>query len=134
MMYVNMIFSAAFMGFAIFSSGFFTALNDGVISAAISFMRTPVFQVAAVIVLPIIFDVEGIWYSIVVAGFMASIVSAIFLIIMKKEISLHLTQTASHFALKMRCFRFYFRIFDFLLDNASAMCYNIIRQFIVKYF
>ncbi len=77
--------SFAFMGFAIFSSGFFTALNDGVISAAISFLRTLVFQVAAIIVLPIIFDVEGIWYSIVVAEFMASVVSAIFLIIKRKK-------------------------------------------------
>ncbi len=72
--------SFCFMGFAIFSSGFFTALNDGLTSALISFLRTLVFQVAAVIVLPLLFGIDGVWYSIVVAELMAVVFSAVFLI------------------------------------------------------
>ncbi|MBQ9938730.1 MAG: MATE family efflux transporter [Oscillospiraceae bacterium] len=69
-----------FMGFAIFGSGFFTALNDGFTSAVISFLRTVVFQVAAVLLLPLVWDIDGVWVSIVVAEFMAFLLSAIFLI------------------------------------------------------
>lgn len=72
--------SFLFMGYAIFGSGFFTALNDGAISAIISFLRTLVFQVLAVLLLPLIFDIDGIWYSIIVAEFMAVVFSGIFLI------------------------------------------------------
>ena len=76
------IFALSFplMGFAIFGSGFFTALNDGVTSAAISFLRTVVFQVAAVLILPLIWEINGVWLSIIVAEFMAVLFSAIFLI------------------------------------------------------
>ena len=74
-----------FMGFAIFASGFFTALNDGITSAIISFLRTMVFEVFAVILLPLIFDINGIWYSVVVAEFMAFLLSIIFLIAKKKR-------------------------------------------------
>lgn len=77
--------SFAFMGFAIFASGFFTALNDGITSAIISFLRTLVFQVAAIIILPIFFDIDGVWFSIVVAEFMAVIVSVIFLILKRNK-------------------------------------------------
>ena len=71
--------SFLFMGFAIFASGFFTALSDGVTSALISFLRTLVFQVAAVAVLPLIWGIRGIWLSIVVAEAMAVLLSAVFL-------------------------------------------------------
>lgn len=76
------VFSLSFllMGYAIFSSGFFTALNDGLTSAVISFLRTLVFQTAAVIVLPGLWGIDGVWISIVVAELMAVILSAIFLI------------------------------------------------------
>lgn len=77
--------SFIFMGFAIFASSFFTALNDGLTSALISFLRTLVFQVAAVILLPLIFGIDGVWYSIVVAEIMAVIFSAIFLVIKRKK-------------------------------------------------
>lgn len=77
--------SFMFMGYAIFSSGFFTALNDGVTSAIISFLRTLVFQVAAVLILPLILGIDGIWYSIVVAEFMAVAFSAMFLVIKRKK-------------------------------------------------
>ena len=71
--------SFIFMGFAIYGSSFFTALNDGLASAAISFLRTLVFQVAAVLLLPTIWDIDGIWMSIVVAEFMAVVLTAAFL-------------------------------------------------------
>lgn len=71
--------SFAFMGFAIFTSGFFTALNDGLTSALISFLRTLVFQCAAVALLPRIWGLDGIWISIVVAEFMAMLLGMIFL-------------------------------------------------------
>ena len=69
-----------FMGFAIYGSGFFTALNDGITSAVISFLRTLVFQTAAVILLPKFLGIDGVWISIVVAEVMAVVFSAIFLI------------------------------------------------------
>lgn len=69
-----------FMGFGIFSSGFFTALNDGLTSALISFLRTLVFQTASVLILPLFFDIDGVWLSIVVAEFLAAILGAAFLV------------------------------------------------------
>lgn len=81
------IFSFAFLfaGFSIFGSSFFTALNNGLISAAISFLRTLVFQIAAVLTLPLIFDIDGIWYSIVVAEVVSVIVTAIFIFAKRKK-------------------------------------------------
>lgn len=77
--------SFAFMGFAIFASGFFTALNDGVTSAIISFLRTLVFQCAAVIFLPILWGINGVWISIIVAEVMAVVLSTIFLVAKQKK-------------------------------------------------
>lgn len=77
--------SFLFMGYAIFGSGFFTALNDGVTSAVISFLRTMVFQIAAVLLLPIIWGIDGIWLSIIVAEFMAVVLSGIFLVVKRKK-------------------------------------------------
>lgn len=74
-----------FMGFAIFGSGLFTALNDGLTSALISFLRTLVFEVASVLLLPLIWGINGVWFSIVVAEFMATLFSAIFLIAKRKK-------------------------------------------------
>lgn len=78
-------FSFLFTGFAIFFSGFFTALNDGVTSAIISFMRTLVFQIAAVLILPLIFELDGIWISLIVAELMAVMVSLVFVFAKKKK-------------------------------------------------
>lgn len=78
-------FSFLFSGFAVFGSSFFTALNDGLISALISFLRTLVFQVVAVLTFPLIWGLNGIWYSIVVAEMLAVAVTAAFLIIKKKK-------------------------------------------------
>lgn len=77
--------SFLFMGFAIFSSGFFTALNDGLTSALISFLRTLVFQVAAVLLLPLIWGIDGVWISIVVAEIMAVTLGTVFLILKRKK-------------------------------------------------
>ena len=78
-------FSFLFAGFAIFGSGFYTALNDGLTSALISFLRTLVFQVLAVLLLPLAFGVDGIWVSVVVAEFMAVVVTVIFMISKKNK-------------------------------------------------
>lgn len=72
--------SFLFMGFGIFASGFFTALNDGVTSAVISFFRTLVLQTAAVMILPVFMEINGVWISVVAAEFMAVILGAVFLI------------------------------------------------------
>ncbi len=72
-------FCFLFSGFAIFGSSFFTALNDGLVSAAISFLRTLVFQVAAVLLFPLVWGVDGIWLSIVAAEVLAVAVTAAFL-------------------------------------------------------
>lgn len=77
--------SFLFMGYAIYGSCFFTALSDGLTSAIISFLRTLVFQVAAVLLLPPVLDISGIWYSIIVAEFMAMALSAIFVVAKRKE-------------------------------------------------
>ena len=81
------IFSLSFLfsGIAIYGSGFFTALNNGLISALISFLRTLVFQVAAILILPIFWELDGIWISIVVAELMAALVTVLFLLGMKKK-------------------------------------------------
>lgn len=77
--------SFPFMGFAIFNSGFFTALNDGLTSALISFLRTLVFQAGAVLLLPRIWELDGIWYSVVVAEIAAGLLSSMFLITKRKK-------------------------------------------------
>ena len=67
-------------GFNIYASGFFTALNNGGISAAISFLRTLVFQSASVLILPIFLDVDGIWWAITVVEVFAFLISVTFLL------------------------------------------------------
>ncbi len=81
------IFALSFllMGFAIFFSGFFTALSDGVTSAIISFLRTLVFQAGAVLILPLFWEIDGVWISIVTAELMAVIFGVIFLIAKRKK-------------------------------------------------
>lgn len=81
------IFSISFLfaGIAIFGSSFFTALNDGLTSALISFLRTLVFQVAAVLILPIFFEINGVWFSIASAELVAAAVTIAFIFIKKKK-------------------------------------------------
>lgn len=72
-------FSFLFAGIAIYGSAFFTALNNGLISALISFLRTLVLQVVAVLILPVIWGVDGIWISIVAAELLAAVITVILL-------------------------------------------------------
>ncbi len=74
-----------FIGFAIFGSGFFTALNDGVTSAGISFSPPLVFELGAILLLPLLFGVNGLWFSVVVAELMATVLSFIFMAIKRKR-------------------------------------------------
>ena len=74
-----------FMGVAMFGSGFFTALNDGVTSAIISFLRTMLFEAGTVLLLPLIFGLNGIWYAIVVAEAMAFLLTFVFLFAKRKK-------------------------------------------------
>lgn len=78
-------FSFLFSGFSIFGSSFFTALNNGIVSASISFMRTLIFQIAAVLIFPLLWKVDGIWFSIVAAEIMAVAVTVLFLKIKQKK-------------------------------------------------
>lgn len=75
----------AFMGFGIFISGFFTALGDGLTSAIVAFLRTLVFQTAAILILPELIGVDGIWISVVAAEFMSLILGTVFLVAKKKK-------------------------------------------------
>ena len=74
------IFALSFLvcGINIFASAFFTALNNGLVSAVISFLRTLLFQVAAVLLLPLVLRVDGIWLAIVVAETLALLVTVRF--------------------------------------------------------
>lgn len=76
--------SFGFMGFGIFASGFFTALNDGLTSALISFLRTLVFQSGAIMLLPMLWGIDGVWISVVVAEFMSLVLGGFFLIVKRK--------------------------------------------------
>ena len=78
-------FSYLLAGINIFGSAFFTALNNGVISAIISFLRTLVFQCATVLLLPLIFGLDGIWFSIIVSEVLSGIVTLAFVALKKKK-------------------------------------------------
>ena len=62
-------------GFNIYASSFFTALNDGLVSALISFARTLVFQVLAVLTLPLLWEADGIWAAVILAEGLAALLS-----------------------------------------------------------
>ncbi|MBO5285350.1 MAG: MATE family efflux transporter [Clostridia bacterium] len=75
------------MGINIFGSAFFTALNNGLISAVIAFVRTLVFQLIAVFTLPLIFNnpIDGIWFSVVVGEFASMLLTVLFFITKRKK-------------------------------------------------
>ena len=77
--------SFALCGYCIFSSGFFTALNDGVTSAIISFARTLVLQIVAILVLPALIGVDGIWLSVVVAELFGVFICLICFVVNRKK-------------------------------------------------
>lgn len=74
-----------FAGTNIFASSFFTALNNGLVSAVISFMRTLVFQVSTVLLLPLIWKLDGVWMSITAADILAFCVTLFFLVKLRKK-------------------------------------------------
>lgn len=74
-----------FAGFNIFSSSFFTALNNGGVSAAISFLRTFIFKLTAVLILPMILRLDGIWWATITSEVFAFAVSVAFLVAKKKK-------------------------------------------------
>ena len=78
-------FSFLFCGIAIFGSAFFTALNNGLVSAMISFLRTLVFQVAAILILPAFLGTDGIWAAIVAAEVLASLAAVAYILGMRKK-------------------------------------------------
>jgi Na+-driven multidrug efflux pump len=82
-----LIYSLSFLlcGFNIFGSSMFTALNNGLISAVISFVRTLICQTAAVMILPLFFELDGIWVSVVAAELAALVLTVIFLIVYRKR-------------------------------------------------
>ena len=67
-------------GYNIFGSSFFTALNNGAVSAVISFLRTLVFQIASLLLLPLIFGIDGIWSAVLVSELLTLILTGVFLI------------------------------------------------------
>ena len=74
-----------FIGFNLFASGFFTALNNGLVSAVVAFLRTVVFQVATVLILPEFWQIDGIWWSMVAAEFLSLMVASGCLIKFRKK-------------------------------------------------
>lgn len=72
-------------GFNVFSSAFFTALNNGIISASISFLRTLLFQMAAILILPAILGIDGVWMAISAAELLALAVSILFFVTQRKR-------------------------------------------------
>ncbi len=72
-------FSFFFSGFSIFGSSFFTALNNGLISAILSFSRVFLFQIPAILILPLLWNLDGIWKSVVIAEFCTTILGVIFI-------------------------------------------------------
>lgn len=80
------LYALAFLvsGFNIYGSAFFTALNNGLVSAVISFLRTLVFQMAAVLILPMLLGLNGIWLVVLVAELLALGVTLQFFIQKKK--------------------------------------------------
>lgn len=85
------IYAIAFLviGINVWGSAFFTALNNGVVSAAISFLRTLIFQVSAILILPQILGIDGVWSAVVVAEVLALLVTVMFLVKNKEKYHYH---------------------------------------------
>ncbi|MBR4863780.1 MAG: MATE family efflux transporter [Oscillospiraceae bacterium] len=81
------IYSLSFLlcGFNIFGSSMFTALNNGLISAVISFVRTLVCQTAAVLLLPLVWELDGVWFAIVAAESAALLLTAFCILKFRKR-------------------------------------------------
>ncbi len=81
------LFSVAFLpcGINIFASSFYTALNNGVVSAVLSVLRTVVFQVIMVLLLPVWWGLEGIWFSSPMTEILSVIVAGVFFVALRKK-------------------------------------------------
>jgi len=77
--------SFLFVGFTIFGSSFFTALNNGLVSAIISFVRTLIFEVVAVLILPALWGIDGIWWAVVIARGLSIVVTFAFILVNRKK-------------------------------------------------
>ena len=77
--------SFVFAAVNIWGSGFFTALNNGLVSALISFLRILVFQVTTILLLPLLFGLNGVWFSMVTADFLATVVTVMFLVRLRRR-------------------------------------------------
>ena len=77
--------SFLFAGFNMFGSAMFTAFNNGLISAVLSFVRILIFQVAAVLLLPLVWQLDGIWLSVVMAELAALVLAAVFTVKFRKR-------------------------------------------------
>lgn len=77
--------SFVFIGFGFFTSSFFTSLNDGVTSALISFLRTFIFQCSAVMLLPLLFDINGVWLSYAFAEVVSFVLGITFILLKRKK-------------------------------------------------
>ena len=77
------LYSFAFLinGFNIYGSAFFTALNNGLLSALISFLRTLVFQMAVVLLLPLLLGINGVWCSVAIAELLTLCVTGTFVVL-----------------------------------------------------
>ena len=78
-------FSFLLCGYNIYASSFFTALNDGFTSALISFARTLIFEVSAVLLLPLVLGTDGVWSAVIVAELAALVLSATCLVRKRKK-------------------------------------------------
>lgn len=78
-------FTFVFSGFAIYGSSFFTALNDGLTSAILAFLRTVVFQITLILTLPLIWMLDGVWLASLFAEVLAFISTAIFILVYRKK-------------------------------------------------
>ncbi len=74
-------------GINIFASSFFTALNNGVVSAVISFMRMFVFQIVMILFLPVVLGISGIWTAVIAAEVLSVVISVMFLVKNRKKYS-----------------------------------------------
>lgn len=77
-------------GVNIFASSFFTALNNGVVSAVISFMRMFVFQIVMILLLPVVLGISGIWTAVIAAEVLSVVISVMFLVKNRKNTAIKL--------------------------------------------
>jgi Na+-driven multidrug efflux pump len=83
--YIYFSFSLLFMGISIFASSYFTAVGDGVTSLIISTLRTLVFLSLSLIVLPILFKEEGLWFATSFAELLGALLSILLIFVKTRK-------------------------------------------------